>query len=116
MPQEHLPADWQLPVNTEQDWFVDTTRIRQELGYSEIVPLDQALRQTIDWQRSHPPQEPQQFTAPGLLDYATENPILTLETSALGKRHNSHQSTTEKQGAFIKKDNPSHRQPTRLPS
>ncbi|MFQ4146457.1 NAD-dependent epimerase/dehydratase family protein [Chlorogloeopsis sp. ULAP02] len=79
VPQEHLPADWQLPLNPKQDWFVDATRIRQELGYNEIVPLDQALRQTIDWQRSHPPEQAQQFAAPWLLDYETEDKILSKE-------------------------------------
>ncbi|MDM9382086.1 NAD-dependent epimerase/dehydratase family protein [Chlorogloeopsis sp. ULAP01] len=79
VPLEHLPADWQLPLNPEQDWFVDTTRIRQELGYSEIVPLAQALRQTIDWQRSHPPEQAKQFAAPWLLDYETEDKILSKE-------------------------------------
>ena len=79
VPKEQLPAEWKLAVNTEQNWFVDTTRIRQELGYSEVVPPDEALRLTIDWQRSHPPDEMSQWGAPWLLDYATEDAILTKE-------------------------------------
>jgi len=35
--QEYLPEEWNLPYNIKQHWFVDTTRIRQELGYSEVV-------------------------------------------------------------------------------
>ncbi|MBN3871210.1 NAD-dependent epimerase/dehydratase family protein [uncultured Nostoc sp.] len=77
VPKSQLPSEWKLPLNAEQDWFVDSTRIRQELGYKEIVPLDEALRQTIDWQRTHPPQEPQQFATPWLLDYAIEDAILS---------------------------------------
>jgi nucleoside-diphosphate-sugar epimerase len=77
--KEKLPTDSTLPVNTAQDWFVDSTRIRQELGYSEIVTLEEALQRTIDWQRTHPPQEPDKFAAPWLLDYATEDAILTKE-------------------------------------
>ncbi|MDF5739068.1 MULTISPECIES: NAD-dependent epimerase/dehydratase family protein [unclassified Nostoc] len=77
VPKSQLPSEWKLPVNTEQDWFVDSTRIRQELGYKEIVPLDEALRQTIDWQRNHSPQEPEQFATPWLLDYAIEDAILS---------------------------------------
>lgn len=74
-PKDKLPAEWKLPVNAAQDWFVDSTRIRQELEYKEIVPPDEALHRTIDWQRTHPPKEPQQFAAPWLLDYATEDAI-----------------------------------------
>ncbi|NHC36614.1 NAD-dependent epimerase/dehydratase family protein [Scytonema millei] len=73
---ESLPTDWNLPYNTAQHWFVDTTRIRQELGYSEIVSLEQALKTTIDWQRSHPPTEISPWTGKELLDYATEDQIL----------------------------------------
>ncbi|MBR8841113.1 MAG: NAD-dependent dehydratase, partial [Stigonema ocellatum SAG 48.90 = DSM 106950] len=71
--KEQLPAEWKLPINTEQNWVVDTTRIRQELGYKEIVPPDEALLRTIDWQRKHPPQE---SVEAWLLDYASEDAIL----------------------------------------
>jgi nucleoside-diphosphate-sugar epimerase len=74
--REHLPTDWNLPYNTAQHWFVDTTRIRQELGYREIVTLESALKSTIDWQRSHPPKEISPWTGAELLDYATEDRIL----------------------------------------
>lgn len=77
IPQHYLPADWNLPFNTEQHWFADTTRIRQELGYSEVVSQEEALKQTIDWERSNPPQEMPQWTGLELLDYATEDEILT---------------------------------------
>lgn len=79
VPKDKLPAEWKSPVNTDQDWLVDTTRIRQELGYSEIVPLDEALLRTIEWQRQHPPEEAQPGEAPWLLDYATEDAILAKE-------------------------------------
>lgn len=74
--REYLPTDWNLPYNTAQHWFVDTTRIRQELGYREIVTLESALKSTIDWQRSHPPKEITPWTGAELLDYATEDRIL----------------------------------------
>ncbi|WP_375475516.1 NAD-dependent epimerase/dehydratase family protein [uncultured Nostoc sp.] len=77
VPKSQLSTEWKLPGNTEQDWFVDSTRIRQELGYKEIVPLDEALQRTIDWQWTHSPQEPQQFAVPWLLDYAIEDAILS---------------------------------------
>jgi hypothetical protein len=75
--QTQLPQDWKLPFNTQQDWLVDSTRIRQELEYKEIVPLNEALQRTINWQRANIPEQPQQFAAPWLLDYAIEDQILT---------------------------------------
>ncbi|MBE9190553.1 NAD-dependent epimerase/dehydratase family protein [Gloeocapsopsis crepidinum LEGE 06123] len=77
VPKHYLPADWNLPFNTEQEWFVDTTRIRQELGYSEVVSQEEALKQTINWERSNPPPEMPQWTGLELFDYATEDEILT---------------------------------------
>jgi nucleoside-diphosphate-sugar epimerase len=76
VPEQQLPQDWKLSLNIEQDWFIDSTCIRQELEYQEIVPLDEALRRTIDWQNAHFPQQPQQFAVPWLLDYAIEDAIL----------------------------------------
>jgi hypothetical protein len=51
---------------------VDTTRIRAELGYMEVVPQEEALRRTVEWQRANPPEkyDPKEF------DYATEDTIL----------------------------------------
>lgn len=77
VPKQYLPVDWNLPFNTNQDWFADTTRIRQELGYKEVVSQEEGLKQTIDWERSNPPQEMPQWTGLELLDYATEDEILT---------------------------------------
>jgi dTDP-D-glucose 4,6-dehydratase len=34
---------------------VSSERLRQELGYQEIIPLDEALRRTIAWERANPP-------------------------------------------------------------
>lgn len=38
-----------------QDLTVDTRRLREEMGYDEIVPLQTALEKTIEWERAHPP-------------------------------------------------------------
>jgi len=76
VPKEQLPAEWKLTINTEQHWYTDTTRIRQELGYKEIVPLEEAIMRTVDWERSHPPEESEQLAVPWLLDYTTEDAIL----------------------------------------
>ncbi len=76
VPESQLPPDWKLPLNVKQDWLVDSTRIRQELGYKEIVSSHEALQRTINWQRANVPQQRTQFAAPYLLDYVTEDAIL----------------------------------------
>ena len=76
VPRTKMPESWDLPYNTDQHWVTDTTRIRQELGYSEPIPQDEALRQTIAWTRKHPPDEISKWAAPELLDYTSEDAIL----------------------------------------
>lgn len=44
-----------LGMNTEQHWSADTSRIREELGYEEPVPLEHALRHTVEWELDNPP-------------------------------------------------------------
>jgi nucleoside-diphosphate-sugar epimerase len=73
-----LPSD-QLPQSLRRDIFdfsqqyeVDSTRIRRELGYSEIVPFDEALRRTIEWERANPPEQ----ILPENFDYAAEDAAL----------------------------------------
>jgi len=69
LPKERMPAHLVPPGNSAQHWEADSGRIRRELGYREPVPLDEALAQTIAWERGHPPGEfdPHQF------DYAAED-------------------------------------------
>ena len=59
-------------LNFEHHWVVDTTRIRAELGYMEVVPQEEALRRTVEWQKANPPEkyDPKDF------DYATEDKVL----------------------------------------
>ena len=73
-----LPGD-QLPPSLRRDVFdftqqyeVESSRIRRELAYSEIVPFAEALRRTIEWERANPPQNfpPEDF------DYAAEDAAL----------------------------------------
>jgi nucleoside-diphosphate-sugar epimerase len=55
VPWDLAPAHLRQEGNLAQHWVVDTTRLRTELGYAERVPLDEALRRTIAWERAHPP-------------------------------------------------------------
>ncbi|NKB18827.1 MAG: hypothetical protein HC770_13815 [Pseudanabaena sp. CRU_2_10] len=81
VPQSALPESRVAPFNFAQDWVTDSTRIRQELAYTEPIAREDAFKRTVKWQRSHPPQMFSQ-DAPELLDHATEDKILA--TLALG--------------------------------
>lgn len=53
-------AELPAPLRPSLDWryelWTDTTRLRRELGYVEPVPLEEALRTTVDAERSGPPR------------------------------------------------------------
>ena len=74
---EHLVPDH----NTGQDLVTDTRRIREELGYEEVVSQDEALRRTIEWERAHPPEE----VDAGRFDYKTEDALLDNLANPLGR-------------------------------
>jgi nucleoside-diphosphate-sugar epimerase len=60
-------------VDGEHHWVVDTARIREELGYTEPVSCEEALRRTIEWERANPPDA----IRPEMFDYETEDDLLT---------------------------------------
>ena len=70
--REKLPPQLVSDFKTEQHLTVDTMRMREELGYRESIPQDEALRRTIEWELMHPPQKirPEQF------DYEAEDKVL----------------------------------------
>ena len=72
LPRERTPKHLLAPGNYAQHWTATSQRIRAELGYSEPVELDESLRRTIEWERTHPPAhiETSQF------DYAAEDAAL----------------------------------------
>jgi nucleoside-diphosphate-sugar epimerase len=37
-----------------QDWVIDTTRIREELGFRDIIDPDEAMQTTVEWERANP--------------------------------------------------------------
>jgi nucleoside-diphosphate-sugar epimerase len=69
LPRERMAEHLTPPGNSAQHWEADSSRIRRELGYTEVTPLDEAIRRTIEWERAHPPGE---FN-PHKLDYAAED-------------------------------------------
>jgi nucleoside-diphosphate-sugar epimerase len=72
MPCDRLPAYLRAPGNTEQHWIADTARIRDELGFRETVPREEAIRRTVEWERANPPAR---FT-PHQFDYPAEDEAL----------------------------------------
>lgn len=55
-----------------QHIVADSSRIRQELGYSERVDLAEAFRRTIVWESVNQPEK----IDPAIFDYAAEDKIL----------------------------------------
>jgi nucleoside-diphosphate-sugar epimerase len=72
VPQGRLPEPLRLGINAEQPIVVDSTRIRRELGYSERVDIDRAMRRTVAWERAHPPAKVDEKD----FDYAKEDEFL----------------------------------------
>jgi nucleoside-diphosphate-sugar epimerase len=69
LPVSELPESLRFDGNFEQDFVVDSSRIRDELGYAEVVDERTALERTIEWERANPP--------PGFeVDYDAEDAAL----------------------------------------
>jgi nucleoside-diphosphate-sugar epimerase len=71
-PQGRLPEALKWNINTEQDVVVDSSRIRREPGYQEVVPLDEAMRRTVAWEGDNPPV----VIDSNAFDYAAEDAFL----------------------------------------
>ena len=77
VPRHQAPQHLILPYNFEQHLFMDSTRIRAELGYAECVPVDEALRRTVEWEQTNPPQQ----INPAQYDYLAEDKALAQATA-----------------------------------
>ena len=69
LPKELLPEHLAAPYDYEHHLAVDTTRMREELGYQERVAPDEAIKKTIQWERANPPEK----IDPARFDYAAED-------------------------------------------
>jgi nucleoside-diphosphate-sugar epimerase len=85
LPKDRTPAHLMPAGNSAQHWEADSTRIRQELGYQEPVPVEEAIRRTIDWARAHPPGE---FN-PHKFDYAAEDAAVPDSTKTAFQRRDA---------------------------
>jgi len=71
LPHGRTPKHLHLPGNTAQHLVASSERIRKELGYSALLPREEAIRRTIAWERANPPsQSHAQF------DYSAEDEAL----------------------------------------
>ena len=58
--------------DVDQEFVVDTSRIRSELGYIEPTAPADALSRTVAWERANPPRSED----PAAFDYAAEDAVL----------------------------------------
>ena len=71
LPHDRTPKHLLWPGNTAQHLVVSSERIRKELGYRELLPREEAIRRTIEWERANLP-----VAAPAQFDYAAEDVAL----------------------------------------
>jgi nucleoside-diphosphate-sugar epimerase len=72
LPHDRTPKHLLWPGNTAQHIVALSDRIRKELGYCELLPREEAIRRTIEWDRANPPATPlAQF------DYGAEDEALS---------------------------------------
>ena len=69
LPAEQMPVHLRADYDFSQGWALDSSRIRAELGYEEIVPPEEAMRRTVEWERANPPAQ----VDPAQFDYAAED-------------------------------------------
>lgn len=72
-PDAVMPPDPSGMTNDyTQSMVIDSSRIREELGYAERVSWDEGIARAIAWERTHPPEH----VNPKWIDYAAEDAVL----------------------------------------
>ena len=82
LPKGILPGPWDA-YRTDRHAIVDSSRIRRELGYKEIVPRPEAMQRTVAWERGHPPEP----VPAEMFDYAAED--RALQSCALSSKQSA---------------------------
>lgn len=71
VPAEKMPEALRFQGNARQSLVGDTSRIRKQIEYHEPISTDEALKNTVAWERANPPTaEAAQF------DYALEDTVI----------------------------------------
>jgi len=82
-PSDELPTHLRdsRPDVWDHHLVAETSRIRRELGYREVVSREEGLRRALAWYAAEPPQDPK---AAGNLDYEAEDAALvTIRAAAV---------------------------------
>ncbi len=75
---EALPEELRAGFPPGRHLECDSSRIRRELGYAEVVPFEEGMARTVEWQRRNAPEK-----AADSFDYEAEDRVLaTLEGEA----------------------------------
>jgi hypothetical protein len=69
---EHLIA----PYNFEHHLDCHTRLLRTELGYAERLSRDEAMQETVEWERTHAPDQPPDQLDATRFNYAAEDAAL----------------------------------------
>jgi nucleoside-diphosphate-sugar epimerase len=72
LPADRTPPHLLMRGNADQHWTMDTTRIREELGYREPIAQTDAIRRTVEWERSNRAAT----ASPHTFDYVAEDAAL----------------------------------------
>lgn len=72
LPHEGLPPHLRHNYDTSQHWSLDSSRIREELGYSELTPAEEAMQRSVAWERANPPKE----LDPAKFNYIVEDAVI----------------------------------------
>jgi nucleoside-diphosphate-sugar epimerase len=65
---DRLPPHLRMPYEPHQDLVMDTSRLREELGFIEVRSTDEGVGRTIEWGRANPPPSGD----PSAAEYAAE--------------------------------------------
>ena len=57
LPAERTPRHLLKPGNAAPHWTASSMHIRHALGHEEPVAIEDAIRQTIRWERESPPAD-----------------------------------------------------------
>lgn len=79
LPDEYLPPHLKQKNNYAQDLVVDGTRMKDELGYQDVVNVEEGVRRTFAWTRANPPQK---FN-PRMIDFSLEDAALEAYRAAV---------------------------------
>lgn len=72
-PNAGLPPSLQCEGNMAAHLTTSSQRLRDELGYQEVVAQDEALARTVVWERANPPGQ----SPPDAFDYEAEDQVIS---------------------------------------